>query len=140
MKPRTYDDHNRRRTADAGRDRILAAAREILNLDDVRSFSLDAVARGAGVTRMTVYNQFGSKSQLLGELFDTLIERDAFSKMPDVFQEPDVGEAFDLLVAILGRFYTDNRALMVRMAGAAGLDPDLDEAMRSKNLRRRRVV
>jgi hypothetical protein len=60
--------------------------------------------------------------------------------MPDVFQQTDVGEAFDLLVAILGRFYTDNRPLMVRMAGAAGLDPDLDEAMRSRNLRRRRVV
>jgi AcrR family transcriptional regulator len=140
MTPRSYDDHNRKRAADAGRDRILAAAREILNLDDLRSFSLDAVARGAGVTRMTVYNQFGSKSQLLAELFDTLVERDAFSKMPDVFKQPDVGEAFDSLVAILGRFYTDNRPLMVRMAGAAGLDPDLDEAMRSRNLRRRRVV
>src|SRR3954466_14675436 len=121
MTPRPYHSHDRQRSADAGRDRILAAARELLNLDDVGSLSLDAVAKRAGVTRMTVYNHFGSKAGLLGELFDTLIERDAFSKMPAVFQEPDIGVAFDLLVAILGRFYTDNRALMIRIAAAAGV-------------------
>jgi AcrR family transcriptional regulator len=140
MTPRPYDALQRRRSTDEGRDRILAAAREILNLDDVRSFSLDAVAKRAGVTRMTVYNQFGSRSALLVEVFDTLIERDAFSKMPATFQEPDAGKAFDMLVAILGRFYTDNRALMLRMAAAAGTDPELDEAIRSRNLRRRRAV
>jgi AcrR family transcriptional regulator len=140
MTPRPYDAPERRRAADAGRDRILEAAREVLNLDDLRSFSLDAVAKRAGVTRMTVYNQFGSKGGLLGEVFDTLIERDAFSKMPAVFQEPDVGVAFDQLVSILGRFYTDNAALMSRMAAAAGTDPDLAEVIRTKNLRRRRAV
>ena len=140
MTPRPYDAPERRRAADAGRDRILEAAREVLNLDDLRSFSLEAVAKRAGVTRMTVYNQFGSKGGLLGEVFDTLIERDAFSKMPAVFEEPDVGVAFDQLVATLGRFYTDNQALMTRMAGAAATDPDLLEVIRTKNLRRRRAV
>src|SRR4051812_13157452 len=115
MTPRPYDAPGRRQSADAGRDRILSAARDLLNLDDVSSLSLDAVARRAGVTRMTLYNQFGSKAKLLGEVFDTLIERDAFSKMPAVFLEPDPGLAFDQLIAILGRFYTDNRALMIRI-------------------------
>lgn len=140
MSPRPYDAPERRRAADAGRDRILAAARELLNLDDVGSLSLDAVARRAGVTRMTLYNQFGSKAGLLGELFDVLIERDAFSKMPAVFQEPDVGAAFDQLVAIFGRFYTDNRPLLARLAVAAGSDSDLEEVIRAKNQRRRRNV
>jgi AcrR family transcriptional regulator len=140
MTHRPYEAPERRRAADAGRDRILDAAREILNLDDLRSFSLEAVARRAGVTRMTVYNQFGSKSALLGELFDLLVEREAFSQMPTVFQQKDVGGAFDAFVGILGRFYTDNRPLMIRMSAVAGLDPDLDEAMRSRNLRRRRGV
>lgn len=140
MTPRPYDAPERRRAADAGRERILEAAREVLNFDDLKSFSLDVVAARAGVTRMTVYNQFGSKGGLLGEVFDTLIERDAFSKMPAVFQEPDVGEAFDQLIAILGRFYTDNQALMARMAAAATSDPDLLEVIRAKNMRRRRAV
>jgi len=140
MTPRGYNPHERRRAVDAGRDRILSAAREILNLDDVGAFSLDAVARRAGVTRMTVYNQFGSKAGLLGELFDLLVERDAFSQMPAVFTKTDVGAAFDGLVAIFGQFYSDNRPMMTRLAAVAGLDPDLDEAMRSRNLRRRRAV
>src|SRR6266850_3968348 len=127
MTPRPYEAPGRRHAADAGRDRILRAAREVLNLDDLRAFSLEAVAGRAGVTRMTVYNQFGSKGGLLGELFDLLMEREAFSRMPTVFQEKDVGAAFDALVGMLGHFYTDNRALMIRMSAAAGLDPDLDE-------------
>src|SRR5690348_16070870 len=140
MTPRRYDAPERRRTADADRDRILAAARDLLNLDDVGSLSLDAVARRAGVTRMTVYNQFGSKAGLLGEVFDILIERDAFSKMPAVYQETDVGLAFDQMVGILGRFYTDNRALLTRLVGASASDPALAEVVQGKNLRRRRNV
>ena len=140
MTPRPYDAPERRRAADAGRDRILAAARELLNLDDVGSLSLDAVARRAGVTRMTLYNQFGSKAGLLGELFDTLMERDAFGKMPAVYQETDVGLAFDQMVGILGRFYTDNRALLTRLVGASAADSALAEVVQGKNLRRRRNV
>jgi len=131
---------NAPRPADPGRDKILAAAREVLNLDDPKSFSLEAVARRAGITRMTVYNQFGSKAGLLSELFDLLIERDAFSKAPTVFAQQDLGSAFDLFVEILGRFYTDNRPLMARLSAVAGLDADLDDAMRSRNLRRRHAV
>lgn len=140
MTPRPYHPHERQRTVDAGRDRVLAAARTLLNLDDVHALSLDAVAKKAGVTRMTLYNQFGSKAGLLGELFDTLIERDAFSRVPDVFKQSDVGAAFDLIVAVFGQFYTDNRHLMTRLSAAAGIDADLDEAMRTRNKRRRRAV
>src|SRR5580765_3163435 len=112
MTPRPYEAPARRQAADAGRDRILVAAREILNLDDLGAFSLDAVAKRAGVTRMTVYNQFGSKAGLLGELFDLLIERSAFRDAPAVFEQEDTEVAFDEFVSILGRFYTDNRAVL----------------------------
>src|SRR5258706_386027 len=140
MTPRPYHPHERQRTVDAGRARLLAAAQSVLSLDDLRTFTLEAVAKKAGVTRMTVYNQFGSKAGLLGELFDGLIERGAFSRMPEVFTAPDVGAAFDGLIAIFGQFYTDNRALMIRLAAAAGVDADLAEAMRTRNLRRRRAL
>ena len=48
MTPRPYHPHERQRTVDAGRERVLAAAKDILNLDDVGSFSLDAVEKKAG--------------------------------------------------------------------------------------------
>ncbi|HKS07098.1 MAG TPA: TetR/AcrR family transcriptional regulator [Gemmatimonadaceae bacterium] len=137
MTPRPYNPHQRQQAVDAGRERVLGAAREVLRLDDVASFSLDAVAKRAGVTRMTLYNQFGSRAGLLGELFDTLIERDAFSKMPSVFAQKDIGAAFDAFVGILGKFYSDNRAVMISLSGVAGTDPDLAEAMRSRHERRR---
>jgi len=140
MTSRPYPKGERKHVVDAGRDRILAAASEVLNLDDLDAFSLDAVARRAGVTRMTVYNHFGSKGILLGEVFDLLVERDAFSGMPALFEAKDLGAALDGLVGILGRFYGDNRALMLKMVGAAGLDADLDKVFLEKNLRRRRGI
>jgi AcrR family transcriptional regulator len=140
MTPRPYTPIERQRAVDAGRDRILTAARDLLQLDDVAAFSLDAVARRAGVTRMTVYNQFGSKAGLLEELFDLLVERGAFREMPVVLTEKDTTVAFDAFVAIMGRFYTDNRPVLGRLSAAAGTDADLDEAMRTRNERRRRAI
>jgi len=140
MTPRPYPKRERKHVVDAGRDKILVAAAEVLNLDDLGAFSLDAVARRAGVTRMTVYNHFGSKGVLLGEVFDLLVERDAFSGMPAVFETKDLGAGLDALVGMLGRFYDDNRQLMLKMVGVAGLDPDLDKVLLEKNLRRRRGI
>jgi AcrR family transcriptional regulator len=140
MTPRPYSSHERQRTVDAGRDRILAAALEVMQEGDLTEFSLDAVAQRAGITRMTVYNQFGSKAGLFEELFDLLVTRGAFSEMPVIFTETDVGAAFDAFVAVFGRFYTENRAVMAKMRAAAGSDPDLDAAMRKRNERRKRGI
>ena len=140
MTPRPYSSHERQRTVDAGRDRILAAALELMQQGGLAAVSLDAVAARAGITRMTVYNQFGSKAGLLEELFDQLVTRGAFSELPAIFTEKDPGTAFDSLVAVFGRFYTDNRAVMAKMRAAAGSDPDLDAAMRKRNERRKRAI
>lgn len=68
MSPRGY--RLGRREAAVGRTRaaILAAARMELASGTSASFSAGAVARRAGVSRITVYNQFGSKAGLLREL------------------------------------------------------------------------
>jgi AcrR family transcriptional regulator len=47
---------------------ILAAARDLLALPDTPDLSAGAVARRAGVSRITVYNHFGSRAGLLREL------------------------------------------------------------------------
>src|ERR1043166_1121971 len=139
--PRASDDRPAGEPVlDAGRERILTAARDVLRLDDLADFSVDAVAKRAGVTRMTVYNRFGSRAKLLAELFDLLMDRGAFRDMPAVFTEPDPGRAVDRLVAILGRFYTENRSALVSLSAAAGSDPDLDNAMQSRHSRRRHVL
>ena len=140
MTPRPYQSGERQRTVDAGRDRILQAALRVLKRGDILAVSLEAVAQEAGVTRMTVYNQFGSKAGLFEELFDLLVTRGAFSEMPAVFQEPDVARAFDGLVSVFGRFYAQNRKVMAKMRAVAGADRDLDVAIRRRNERRRRAI
>lgn len=137
---RHYLPTERRKTVDEGRQRILEAARAVLHLDDVGAFSLDAVAKRAGVTRMTLYNQFGSKAGLLEELFDLLVERSAFRDASAAFSEPNAAKAFDAFVEILGRFYTDNQPVLAALSTAAGLDPEFDAAMRKRNERRRRGI
>ena len=138
MTPRPYQPVKRQQVVDAGRERIVIAGCELLDADDAEPFSIDAVAKRAGVARMTVYNQFESKAGLLEAIFDRLAERGAFSQMPDLFRErPDPLEALDAFVALLGRFWTDNRRVHRRLRSAAMTDPDLAGALVARNERRR---
>jgi AcrR family transcriptional regulator len=63
--PRPYKLGQRQVAADQTRAKILAAARNLLAAESgIAGFTMDAVAREAGVSRMTVYYQFESKTKL----------------------------------------------------------------------------
>jgi AcrR family transcriptional regulator len=138
MTPRPYQPMQRKRAVDEGRERIVVAARELLEAEDDEPFSIDAVARRAGVARMTVYNQFGSKAGLLEALFDHLAVRGELVRMPELFAEKDPVKALDAFVALFGRFWTSNRRAHRRLRAAAIHDPELFAAIDSRNERRRR--
>ena len=140
MKRRSYTAVERQRTVEAGRERIIQAARELLEDEEAEGFSIDAVARRAGVARMTVYNQFESKAGLLEALFDSLAQHGALSGMAEIFKVPDALEALDQYVAIFGRFWTTNRRAHRRLRAAALHDDELAAAIESRNDRRRRGV
>jgi AcrR family transcriptional regulator len=135
--PRPYQAVERQRMVDAGRERIVVAACELLEADGDETFSIDAVAKRAGVARMTVYNQFESKSGLFEAIFDRIAERGAFGQMAEVFQERDVLAAFDAFVALFGRFWTDNRRVHHRLRSAAMDDAELSAGIQARNERRR---
>jgi AcrR family transcriptional regulator len=139
-KRRSYTPVERQRSVEAGRERIVAAARDLLEDEDAEGFSIDAVARRAGVARMTVYNQFESKAGLLEALFDSLALRGPLSQIADVFKQPDVLVALDDYVAMFGRFWTVNRRAHGRLRAAALHDDELADAMRRRNERRRKGV
>ena len=66
MRRRTYVSSVRTAAAAESRDRVIGAAAKCLREDaGLASFSLETVAKAAGVTRLTVYNQFGSRRALL---------------------------------------------------------------------------
>src|SRR6266511_1393725 len=82
MKKRAYVSSVRSAAAAEKRDRVIEAAAKLLREDaSIARFSLDTVARAAGVTRLTVYNQFGSRGRLLEamatdpEFAEALLER-----------------------------------------------------------------
>jgi AcrR family transcriptional regulator len=135
--PRPYQAVERQRVVDAGRERIIVAACELLEADGDETFSIDAVAKRAGVARMTVYNQFESKAGLFEAIFDRIAERGAFGQMAEVFQERDVLAAFDAFVALFGRFWTDNRRVHYRLRSAAMDDAELSSGIQARNERRR---
>ena len=139
-KRRSYTAVERQRTVEAGRERIIQAARELLEDEEAEGFSIDAVARRAGVARMTVYNQFESKAGLLEALFDSLAQHGALAGMAEIFKVPDTLEALDQYVAIFGRFWTTNRRAHRRLRAAALHDDELAAAIDSRNDRRRRGV
>lgn len=135
-RPRAYSPVNRQRAVHAGRERIVAAARELLEAEGAEAFSVDAVARRAKVARATVYNQFESKGGLLEAIFDSLAV-EGFGRMSDVFGQEDPVAALDAFVAVFGRFWTVNRRAHARLFAAAEHDPELAAAMVARNERRR---
>jgi AcrR family transcriptional regulator len=140
VRRRSYKPVERLRSVEAGRERIVAAARDLLESDDAEGFSIDAVARRAGVARMTIYNQFESKAGLLEALFDSLAARGPLGQIADIFKMDDPILALDAYVALFGRFWTLNRRAHGRLRAAALHDDDLAAALEARNERRRKGV
>ena len=137
---RSYNLGKRREVADATRMRIVRAARKLLaTKQGVAAFTMDAVAREARVSRMTLYHQFGSKPAILTALFDVLAEEGGIaSALPNAFQRPDPLEAIDDFVAAFGRFWSSDRVLYRRMEALATLDPGVEPTLRARQEWRRK--
>ncbi|HEV3087771.1 MAG TPA: helix-turn-helix domain-containing protein [Candidatus Elarobacter sp.] len=138
MSPRPYQSAARRTATDQTRARIVAAARGLLASEDgARGFSLDAVAKAAGVVRMTVYYQFGSKAGLLEALFDDFAERGHIERIHEAFTTDDPGAALDSFVATFGAFFDSDRLVARRLSGLAALDDEVGRTLFERAERRR---
>jgi AcrR family transcriptional regulator len=139
MSPRPYRLGRRQTAAEQTRAQIVAAARELLVASEgFGGFTVDAVARQAGVARMTVYYQFGSKLGLLEALFDDLAARGQVGeRLPSAFQRPDPVEALGEFISAFAHFWASDRLVMRRLRGLAALDPDFEEGVRARDARRR---
>lgn len=83
MSPRRYDSPNRDAAAEETRRRIVTAAGELLaGPKGFAGMSLEAVAKAAGVSRLTIYNQFGTRRGLLEAVFDDRAERGGLFAIP----------------------------------------------------------
>ncbi len=141
MKPRQYRLGQRQASAEQTRARIIAAARDLLATPgDFSGFTIDEVAARAGVARMTVFNQLGSKRGLLEALFDDLAARGLVSRIQGAFTQADPCEALDTFVAAFGGFWTSDRLVIRRIRGLASIDPEIESAVRARDERRREGI
>ena len=140
-KRRTYRSEVRAAAADETRGRIIAAARALLAGDGTTpAFSLDAVAREAGVTRLTVYNQFESKRGLLEALFDETARMGGLFELPAVFALSDVHEALRRFVSVFCRFWASHGKLFPKFSALARLDDEIAESIKQRSERRRHAL
>ena len=123
----------RKRAENAGETRgaILAAARRLLLSEGLQGFRVEDVARDAGVTRPTVYNQLGGgKRALLEALYDDLAARGGAARMA---QAKDT----DAFVEACCSFWAHDAPLLRRLVALAGVDTDASRALAARERRRR---
>jgi AcrR family transcriptional regulator len=80
---RTYNLQKRARASEETRVRIIESAHALFSENGYPNVSLDEIAEGAGVSRQTVYVQFGSKQGVL-EALSEHIERSSFGTDDDL--------------------------------------------------------
>lgn len=138
MSPRPYRLGRRQPAIQQTRARVVVAARELLaGGGDPAVFSIDAVARRAGVARMTVYYQFDSRRGLLEALFDDLAADGGMGQLAAAFKQADPLDALAGFVAAFCRFWATDRLLLRRLRALAVLDLELGQAHQDRNERRR---
>jgi AcrR family transcriptional regulator len=125
MSPRPYRMNRRRTSTEENRARIIAAARDLLARPTANArFSVEEVARRAGVARMTVYYQYGSLHGLLEALCDSLAVAGGMHRLADAFRRPDAYEALDQFISVFMEFWESDRKVLQGLGALAVLDPE----------------
>ena len=140
MPPRSYRSPVRSAAAGKTRARIVAAAARLLRRKGIEEFSLVSVAKSARVTRLTVYNHFGSRRALLEAVFDDRAGHGGLHRIPEAMAEPDPHIALKRLIAIFCEFWSFDQGAIARLHGVGSSDAQFEDAIRARNERRRRIL
>src|SRR5579864_363046 len=139
MSPRPYNMKKRQAVASETRMRILEAARQLLATESETDLSMEAIARRADVSRLTLYYQFNSRTGLLEALYDHLANRGNLRRIPEVFLEhPAV--AIDKLVRIFVGFWASDPVALRRLRAMAVLDPEIAKGIQARDARRAHIA
>lgn len=135
-----YRPAQRQSASEGTRARIVGAAREQLADPDAPvDFTVDAVAKRAGVSRMTVYYQFGGRAALLEAVLNSLADRVGLTpEIAAAMQRLEPGAALDQVVTVFCGFWAAHRLAIRRLRAMAVLDPELAGVFRGE--RRRMLI
>jgi len=140
MSPRPYNMEKRQAVGSQTRTRILEAARQVLSSESEIDLSMEAIARRADASRLTLYYQFNSRSGLLEALYDYLANRGNMGRRPEVFHEPDPAAAIDKLVSIFVGFWSSDPLALRRLRAMAVLDPEIAGGIHARDARRAQIA
>lgn len=123
------------------RERILEAARQLLLAEDFSGFTMDAVARAADVSRLTVYYQFDSKAKLLESLYDYIARRGRMDRLAEVFRHGNDGLSWiHEFVGVFARFWASDRDVIRRLHALGAIDAEIGAGLRARNERRHKAL
>lgn len=141
VKRRPYKSDVRAIASGETRARIVASARALLaGGRDLPAFSLDAVARHARVSRLTVYNQFESRRGLLEAVFDETAREGGLFDLPIILRKPDFDEALRGFVSLFCAFWATHGEVFPRMHANAALDEEIAASLKERSERRRTAL
>jgi AcrR family transcriptional regulator len=140
MSPRPYRMGKREAGTSQTRARILEAARQLLANESETDLGMEAIARRADVSRLTIYYQFKSRPGLLEALYDHLAVRGNMRRMAEVFHEADPSVALEKLVLTFLGFWSSDPVVIRRLRGIATLDAEINQGIRVRDARRQHAA
>jgi AcrR family transcriptional regulator len=134
---RPYTLGKRREASDKARRRCIEAANALLGDSNTPALKMEHVATQAGITRQTIYNLFGSKTQLIEAVFDDLARTSGMEDMAAAMQQRDPEARLSAMVMTFTRFWTASRTITRHIRAMAATDLDLRSAIHARDERRR---
>ncbi len=139
---RPYDNSKRRQSALETRHAIIESARQQLGESSIdERFSMEAVARRAGVSRVAIYQHFPTRRELLEATLDLIAQRGGLQQIdreaPSAIAEIDPLQAIEEVVRIFTSFWASDLTTLQRLHAMAGLDSEFAQGMTARNERRR---
>lgn len=129
---RDYDNSARTLASEQTRERVLAAAAELLTRQGYLKMTIAGLAAAAQVSPQTVYNLIGGKAEVLKATYDVVLAGDAdeipMSQRPEFLalrQSPDAATHVRLYAALARGLYERVGPLLATVLDHAGADQGL---------------
>jgi AcrR family transcriptional regulator len=104
------------------RQRIIDATRDLIVDGGIDGANIQAIAKRAGVTRPTVYQQFGTRQELLLAVLNEALDRADVRAVRKALQLPDAGKAVRGMIRGSCKFWESEFRLFACVKGLALID------------------
>ncbi len=137
---RPYDLRRRQENSDRNRTAIVEAAKAILKRDGFLQFTMAAVAKESGLSRQTVHNLFGDKTDLIEALFHDIASRAGMQNMRVIMQSSDAAKMLSGYLRLMVGLWLQDRLLLRRIHGLRAIDPELGAALSRRDQRKQMAI